>query len=125
MKPEVKTLETTQKSTSLVSEDGLLILNGKGSKQKNSALQHLLNVQNQIAEASTRLNQNKDEKKVIMNKVKQSAVWKALKTLSSEIKNDTAFISDLTSRYMGALEICKKLGIDVKKNLKNVKMLNP
>jgi hypothetical protein len=44
-----------------------------------------------------------------------------LKTLNNSIKDNSMALADLSSRYQGTLETCKRLGIDLE--MKNLKML--
>lgn len=123
MGKETGLLDPAVKSKLLIGPGGAINLNGSGKKQKDKeiALTRLLTTQKLIADLTCRVNKAKTIKKDVQFRLKNSEFGRKLKALNSQLKRDIADMSDLSSRYQGALEVCEDLGIDV--NVKNIKQI--
>ena len=121
MKKEVTTLEPV--SGILVGPEGLQLEGLSTKKQKQIAISFIIETQQAIANLIASVEKKKDQVKKINEQLTKIEPIKKLKILNKEINEEKFQAKELASRYMGGLEVLKRLGIDLSKELQNIKRL--
>ena len=113
--PELSEMEIT---------DTGLELTGSKRKQKSDAVEYISGIQFEISDKVNTIEKAKQELKQLQVKIKASQVMQALRQLQKTIRESEKELSELASRRSGALGLCKKQGLDISSEIKNIKMLN-
>jgi hypothetical protein len=118
-----------EKSTYLMEEKGTttledLDLTGLSKKQqKQAALEFFLEVQKQLCTLDIESEKKKRDAKMINEKLKLTDPVRKLAQLKKEVKQNERTQNELRSRYIGALGLLAKLGINITKELRNIKLI--
>lgn len=117
-KTEVMTVE---RSDSLVRSNGTIDeLNLTGSKrnQLQSAADYFSELQTELCNEVADKENISEEIKRVKQAIKSSPAIMKLKRLQKELRVKSTNISEISARRAGAVGLCKKQGLDLKKHLK-------
>jgi hypothetical protein len=110
-------------SESLVGTNGDLELAGSKRKQLVTAVEYLTELQSELSDEVVEAEKLMEDLKTVSHKIKSSPLIMQQKQLRKELKQKKSNISEIASRRSGALGLCKKQGLDIKKHLKNAVMI--
>lgn len=118
---EVMTMERVERSTSLVSSNGAiedLSLSGSKRHQLQTAVEYFTDLQTELCNEVESKEKLSEEIKRVQLAIKNSPAIQKLKSLKKEMRTKSANISEISSRRAGALGLCEKQGLNLKKHLK-------
>lgn len=113
--------ETT--SEIAINESGALELSGSKKKQKADAIEYVMGIQYEISNLVNEIQNDQKTLKEARAKIKVSPIMVAIRELSKKIKEAEKLMDELASRRAGALGLCKKQGIEIGDEIKNIKMI--
>lgn len=118
---EVMTMDRIEKSNSLVSTNGTiedLNLSGSKRQQLQTAVEYFTELQTELCNEVADKETLTEEIKRVQLAIKNSPAIQKLKNLKKEMRTKSANISEISSRRAGALGLCEKQGLNLKKHLK-------
>ena len=95
-----------------------LSLSGSKRNQIQKAVEYFTDLQTELCEEVGDKEQLMEEIKRVQLAIKSSPAIMKLKNLKKELRSKSANISEISSRRAGALGLCRKQGLDLKKHLK-------
>lgn len=89
------------------------------TKQKSAAMELLMSTQKNIAKLTVSITKGTGLRKRLAKELKQTEKAQTLRTVSVKLKDDINERDEQAARYAGAIDMCRKLSI----NLDKIKML--
>jgi len=100
-----------------------LIAGKSGKQQKEIALKVFQEIQTEICNETDNVIKARTNIKKINDLIKRSELGQKKAQLESVTKTYPKLIASLNNRRAGALQMCERLGIDVTKELRNMKQI--
>lgn len=116
-----KDLMTVEKSSLAIGTNGKiesLSLTGSKRNQLQTAVDYFTDLQTELCNEVADKERLSDEIKQLKLALKNSPALKKLRALHKELKAKSQNISEISSRRAGALGLCQKQGLDLRKHLK-------